>query len=517
MPYLAYMGWGGRRNYMEQIYLLYISTNVDGSFKDWRLVSEDTSVTGDSILSLNVSLALLPKTTLVYVDDLRKVKAFLYDGIVKDHTLAIDYSKNIEFRDWTCFTNEDEFNVMMDWQKQFATDKFPYLTPSQYSRKHIAKTQAGAATALMPDTVSALDTIYKAVHPGVLYCRDTEPAEDMLGLDISSAYIYSLVFKKHACTAPIKSNPNDWELYIGAEDKASIGYYKITYKCIFSIIHCFKDIDSKPLQKGRHTAEIMLSNVDLQLLMSIPQFEIYDIECVLLYTFKMDYLPADIRKFCIEQYLIKQGFIKDTPEYNRQKVILNSIYGNLLYDAGKILSAADPRRELHLRSKRASVCPQWGIFTMAYTKQAVIMFGIKSVGYKYSDTDSVYCAADTANRKLLARFNQSVMSENYALCDQLGYLDYDMDVLCKLGTFKVDAEIKRFRAWGYKTYAYETIDGKLIVKAAGCNKSEAETDPEVVFSEKFKPKKGTCKNVRFGPDWYVESDTYAYLLNALIK
>lgn len=145
------------------------------------------------------------------------------------------------------------------------------------------------------------------------------------------------------------------------------------------------------------------------------------------------------------------------------------------------------------------------------------MFGIKSVGYKYSDTDSVYCAADTANRKLLARFNQTVMSENYTLCDQLGYLDYDMDVLCRLGTFKVDAEIKRFRAWGYKTYAYETVDGKLIVKAAGCNKSEAETDPEIVFSESFKPKKGTCKNVRFGPDWYVESDTYAYLLNALIK
>ena len=149
MPYVAYMGWGGRRNYMEQIYLIYISTDVDGSFKEWRLVSEHSSVTGDSILSLNVSLALLPKTTLVYVDDLRKVKAFLYDGIVKDHTLAIDYSKNIEFRDWTCFTNEDEFNVMMDWQKQFAIDKFPYLTPSQYARKHIAKTQAGKAAELI--------------------------------------------------------------------------------------------------------------------------------------------------------------------------------------------------------------------------------------------------------------------------------------------------------------------------------------------------------------------------------
>ena len=517
MPYVAYMGWGGRHNYMEQIYLLYISANKDGSFKEWRLVSDSTSISDDNILSLTINLGLLPKTTLVYVDDLRKVKAFLYDGIVKDHGLAIDYSKNIEFRDWTCFTDEDEFNVMMDWQMQFATDKFPYLTPSQYARKHIAKTQAGAAADLMPDTPTALDTIYKAVHPGVLYCRDTEPAEDMLGLDISSAYIYSLVFKKHACTAPIKSNPDDWELYIGAEDKASIGYYKITYKCIFSIIHCFKDIDGKPLQKGKHTAEIMLSNVDLQLLMSIPQFEIYEIECVLLYTFKMDYLPADIRKLCVDQYLIKQGLNKDTLAYRRQKVVLNSIYGNLLYDASKILNAADPRRELHLRSKRASVCPQWGIFTMAYTKQAVIMFGIKSVGYRYSDTDSVYCAADTANRKLLARFNQNVMSENYALCDQLGYLDYDMDVLCELGTFKVDAEIKRFRAWGYKSYAYETIDGKLVVKAAGCNKSESETDPEVVFSKEFKPKRGTCKSVVFGHDQYIEDKTYAYLLHALIK
>ena len=517
MPYLAYMGWGGRRNYMEQIYLLCISTNNDGSFNNWQLVSESTSISNTTIDTLINALNALPKTTLVYVSNLGKVKAFLYEQIVKDHILAIDWGTNIEFRSWTMFTEDDEFNVMMDWQNQFNKDQYPYLTPSQYTRKHIAKTQTGCASELMPKTITQLDTIYKAVHPGVLYCRDTEITYDMLGLDISSAYIYSLVFKKHACTAPIETNPDDWELYIGAEDKASIGYYKITYKCLFSIIHCFKDIDGKPLQKGVHTADIMLSNIDIKLLMSIPQFQIESIECQLLYTFKMDYLPADIREFCINQYLIKQGLLKDSPAYKRQKVVLNSIYGNLLYDVRKILDADNPRLELKRRSKTVSVCPQWGIFTMAYTREAVISFGIKSVCYKYSDTDSVYCANDSANWRLLDEFNQKIMLNNYALCKTLSYETYDVDVLCELGTFKVDAKIARFRAWGYKTYAYETTNGKVVVKAAGCNKSEAETDADIVFSKDYKPKKGACTHINYGEGWYIESQTYAYILNALVK
>lgn len=516
MSYLAYMGWGGRHYYMEQIYLLHIVTSAEGKLSAWCMHSEDMHYYGTDITSLVETLCKLPKTTLVYVKDLRQVYAFLYADIHREHGLAIDWGTNIEFRSWSPFSKTESLAVLLDWQNQFTRDKYPYLTPSQYSRKQIAKTQAGCATVLMPKTVSRLATIYKAVQPGVLYNRDTEITEDMLGLDISSAYIYSLVFRKHACTAPIETNPSDWELYIGAEDKASIGCYKITYKCIFSIIHCFKDIDGKSLSKGHQTSEIILSNIDLKLLMSIPQFQIEDIECELLYTFKMDYLPADIRKFCVEQYLIKQGLLKDSPAYKRQKVVLNSIYGNLLYDAGKILSAADPRKELKLRSKSASVCPQWGIFTMAYTKQSVIGFGINAVCYKYSDTDSVYCADDTANRRLLKQFNNDILSENCELCELLGYQDYDTDVLCQLGTFKIDAEIKRFRAWGYKTYAYETIDSKLVIKAAGCNKRDAETDPEVVFSPEFRPRKGTVTSIYYDKDYYLETRDYSYRLDAMI-
>ena len=515
MSYIAYMGWGGSRRYNEKLYLLYIRTTDKGQFDSWKIVSDSDAQFGKTRQSLVDCLVTLPKTTLVYVKSLGQVYAFLYDNIRKDHEVAIEYGDNVEFRCWTMFTNEDEFNVMIDWQHIFAETKYPYLSPSQYSRKQIAKTQSGCAKDLMPTTVTDLDCLYKAVHPGVLYCRDKSTVTDILGLDISSAYIYSLVFCKHACTAPIESDPADWELYIGALDKASIGCYKITYNCVFSVIRCFKDIDGVPLSKGKHTVEIMLSNIDLQLLLSIPQFSIESLDCELLYTFKLDYLPADIRKFCIEQYLIKQGLLKDTPERARQKRILNSVYGNMLYDAKKILSASDPRRELYLRSKNASVCPQWGIFTMAYTKQAVIGLGIKSVGWRYSDTDSVYCSDDTANRILVEQFNNKILAENYKLCEQLGYMDYDLDILCKLGTFETDCECVRFRAWGYKTYAYETKSGKVVVKAAGCSKRDAETNADVVFSPDFKPSKGTVTHIDYDKDYYVETQDYDYIIDAI--
>lgn len=493
-------------------------TNTDGQLVSWKLYNNGNEVSGVYKATMFDVLKSLPKTTLVYVKNLEQVRAFLYDDIHKDHGISIDWGSNIEFRPWTLFTTEDEVNVMMDWQNIFNEDKFPYLTPSQYARKQIAKTQAGKAKDLLPDDHIDLECIYKAVQPGVLYCRDDEVHENVLGLDLSSAYIYSLVFCKHACSAPKDTNPDDWELYLNAEDRASIGCYKITYKCFFSIIHCFKDINGVSLDKGRRTVEIMLSNIDLRLLMSIPQFQIENIECELLYTFKMDYLPEDIRIFCIQQYLIKCGLTKETAAYVRQKVILNSVYGNMLYDANKILTADDPRRELWLRAKNASVCPQWGIFTMSYTKQAVIEFGIKAAGYLYSDTDSVYCFDDSANRRLREEFNQKIMSQNYALCEKFGYDKIgNVDLICQLGTFKVDSECKRFRAWGYKTYAYETKSGKVKVKAAGCNKKDAETDAKVVFSEDFKPRKGTVTKVDSHQDYYVERQTYDYIIDAMMK
>lgn len=528
MSYVSRMGWGGRHTYQEQIVLLYMLTNDNGQLIGWKMYSNGNMVEGEGKDSMVNTIQSLPKTTLVYVKNLEQVRAFLYDDIHKDHGISIDWGSNIEFRPWKLFTDEDEVNVMMDWQNLFNEDKFPYLTPSQYTRKQIAKTQAGKAKDLLPEDHVDLECIYKAVQPGVLYCRDDEIHENVIGLDLSSAYIYSLVFCKHACSAPKDTNPNDWELYLNAEDRASIGCYKITYKCFFSIIHCFKDINGQSLDKGKHTVEIMLSNIDLQLLMTIPQFQIESIECELLYTFKMDYLPEDIRIFCIQQYLIKCGLTRETAAYIRQKVILNSVYGNMLYDAGKILNSDNPKRELWLRAKNASVCPQWGIFTMSYTKQSVVEFGIKAAGYLYSDTDSVYCFDDTANRRLCDEFNQKIMSQNYALCEKFGYDKIgNVDLICKLGTFKVDSECKRFRAWGYKTYAYEKqpyydengklIKGKVVVKAAGCNKKDAETDAKIVFSEDFKPSKGTVTKVDSHKDYYVERQTYDYIIDAMMK
>ena len=524
--YKAHMGWGGCHNYNEKIYLLYIMTNELGKISNWRLRSETTDVAGDDMETMLVYLSRLPKTTLVFVDDLRKVRAFLYERITKDHTVAIDYDSNIEFRSWSPFAEENEFNVMMKWQQSFVEGKFPYLTPSRCSRKAIADGRNGSAKELWPKNVTDLKTIGLAVHPGVLYCRDTEIAYNMLGFDISSAYIYSLVFCKHASSAPTESNPADWELYINAEDSGTIGYYTIEYNCVFSIIRCFKDVYGQPLKTGHHTAKIMLSNIDLRLLMQIPQFRIESISCSVLYVFSMDYLPIEIRKYCIELYLRKQSLPKHSIDRDRIKVELNSIFGNMLYDMNKILESDDPKHALRIRARNASVCPQWGIYTMAYTKQAVIGLGIKAVGYRYSDTDSIYCADDSYNRKLFDEYNNNLVSHNYEIATMFNYEQYgDIDTICHLGLFDVDAEIARFRAWGYKTYAYETqptkdengeiVPGELVVKASGVSQKYCSTDADIVFSKDYKPKPGAMTRISYGKDWYTTTKDHAWMFECM--
>lgn len=471
---------------------------------------------------------------IIYIDDLTKIRGFLYNqiGANDDHDLYIDINC-IEFRSYRHWTKETDLDIISDtmahWFELFINDKYFYFTPNQLNRKRIHKLMSDYCKVDYPDSVQ-YNQVMRAVHGGVLYYNKLPSQHGMLGFDITSAYIYSLVFCKHVSSKPTVVNPDDWYSYIGKADVGSIGIYEIEYNHPINNISCYKDLDDNPLKSGHHIVQIALTNIDLEQIFNLKHIQIINCNCKYLLDYKLDYLPYAFRKYCIDSYINKCNQVKNSIAYINAKVQLNGIFGNLIltnvqkaydqeyknsHDVVKATKAADRAYDELDKSTR----PEWGVFTMAYCKKLVYTLGLQVSGWRYSDTDSIYCDDDSANRQIVEQFNNKIMTENYKLCEQLGYTDYDMDKLCKLGTFDLDSEIERFRVWGNKTYAYKTKSGKYVIKAAGCNKAELPADDSIFDNENYKPSVGTRKYTGYDEQGYYETNSYGELglLRSLIR
>jgi hypothetical protein len=352
-------------------------------------------------------------------------------------------------------------------------------------RKQMQASLKDVPTEQIYPSLNQLPLIAKSVHGGICYARDQKVHYDMLGFDLISAYIYGIAFKKHACEAPQYCDPDKWECYINAEDYGTIGRYIITYTSVFSAISCFKDLDGKSLRTGTHTVDIALCNIDLRTLLAIPNIQIHEVKCTTLYIFKLDYLPKDIRDYCVDLFIQKRNAPKDSEERKRIKQVLNAgLFGNFLHSMKVILEAPRKDRNDVYKKQNKKLCPQWGIFTMAYVKNIVFSIGLKAVEWVYSDTDSVYCKNDTFNIKLFIDYNNDLYNKNKKLCAYFGY----PDEVAELGTFEFDEPIVRFKSYKRKQYWYETKSGEVIIKAAGCDKAQFENiDANTVFSEDWVP------------------------------
>lgn len=533
--------------YVDECYVLNIDVTNHTECAGWTLRSAKHNYSGKTIDDLNTTLNVLRSMyeleyrndynsdfLIIYIDDLTKIRGFLYNQISAndDCDMYIDIDC-IEFRSYTHWTKETDLDVVFDtmnhWYETFTRDGYFYFTPNQMNRKIISKMMPNYCKDVYPDKIQYTQ-VMRAVHGGVLYYNKLPATHNMIGLDITSAYIYSFVFCKHAVSEPKNVNPDDWYSYIGKADVGSIGIYEIEYNHPVNNISCYKDLDDNPLESGHHTVQIALTNIDIELLMNLKHIQIIAVKCMYLLDYKLDYLPLAFRKYCIDCYIDKCNQPKNTIAYINSKVRLNGIFGNLImtnvrkaYDAEfkdshsivKATRAADKAYDELDRSTR----PEWGVFTMAYCKRLVYTLGLQVAGWRYSDTDSIYCDDDSANRKLVEQFNAKIMTENYRLCEQLGYMDYDLEKICKLGTFDFDAEIERFRVWGNKTYAYKTVDGKYVIKAAGCNKAELPADDSIFDDENYKPSVGTRVYTSYDEHGYYETTSYGELglLQALAR
>lgn len=509
MFYSAKVGWGECHTYSSDYGMLYINSKDDGRFDNFTLkISDGKIFKGRTLTQLNEIFGVLTHNfetrsdhardlMLVFVRDLNQVRAYIpYDNDIGRRII----SGHIEFRCWEDFAKKDVEAAIAEWNSTFIKNGYPYLTPSQMPRKQMQTALKNNPTDKIYPSLIQLPLIAKSVHGGICYARDQEIHNDMLGFDLVSAYIYSIAFKKHACEAPQYCNPDKWECYINAEDYGTIGRYTITYTSVFSAISCFKDVDGNSLRTGTHTVDIALCNIDMRTLFAIPKLQIHEVKCETLYIFKLDYLPKPIRDYCVDIFIQKCHAPKDSEERKRIKLILNAgLFGNFLHSMNIILDTPRKDRKDAYKKQNKKLCPQWGIFTMAYVKNIVFSIGLTAVEWAYSDTDSVYCKKDSFNIHLFDEYNSKLIDKNLKLCKYFGY----PNEAAKLGTFEFDEPILRFKANKRKQYWYETKSGEVIVKAAGCDKKQFENiDTNTVFSEGWEPPAGKRHIVTWAEGMY---------------
>jgi hypothetical protein len=333
------------------------------------------------------------------------------------------------------------------------------MTSSQMSRKIVKsackKDKVTLADDISPKTFPEYKIIKKSAHGGVNYCPclGEDIKHNIIQVDLKSAYIYDYILP-HCVSAGVSYDAPTED--VRGENQLSIGIYNITYSTTNSLVKCFKDVNDKsPIITGEKvTGKFVLNNVAYDLFTSL--ITIYDVECTSITVYDCDYLPK-----CYTDTLVNFFIKKETStggEKAVNKIAINSIYGNSLR---KFTTLQE------FKSAERVFAPQWGSFIVAYCQKAIIELGTQLEGWLYSNTDSIFCYDTPENRKKIAEYNKQAQLTVKAFCDRNGY---DYEVLKKLGSFEIENEIVRFKAIAIGHYAYKTKDGRVVVKASGCNK-----------------------------------------------
>lgn len=453
--------------------------DANGLFKSGETV-EDFIYTLQNLVDfykLEVYNNFSKDSILIYVDNVEKIYGFFLKYVTAEfmpHSCEI--CRFFEFRNYKTWQKDivyakEAARIMQKFVDEFfVPEKYFYLTPNQRTRKLLSKAckeeKSTVAKDAFPENPFAYNVLRSALFGGICYCPlpGVIKEKPILGLDIKSAYIYSLLTKKFPVSKAKEENPENWEFYVKNEFEGSLGTYKITYTTASTIVHCFKDLNGKNLVSGQNvTVTLTLTNIDLDILLNLEKVYIKEVVCTYLEVYDLDYLPRYVVARLVEEYLKKSHIDKEkNPElYKLQKTILNGIYGNCI----KKIDFA------YFGSKKngAYLTPQWGIWTTSYTKQHLLGLALQMSGWLYSDTDSIYCYDTIQNRNLLKAYNEKTRKIMASFCERTGYIHPE---LLELGEFELEHEIVKFKALKQKEYLFTTKEGKIIVKAAGCSKEE---------------------------------------------
>lgn len=453
--------------------------DANGLFKSGETV-EDFIYTLQNLVDfykLEVYNKFSKDSILIYVDNVEKIYGFFLKYVTAEfmpHSCEI--CRFFEFRNYKTWQKDivyakEAARIMQKFVDEFfVPEKYFYLTPNQRTRKLLAKAckeeKSTVAKEAFPENPFAYNVLRSALFGGICYCPlpGVTKEKPILGLDIKSAYIYSLLTQRFPVSKAKEEDPKNWEFYIKNEYEGSLGTYKITYTTASSIVHCFKDLSGTNLSSGENvTVTLTLTDVDLAIILSLEKVYIKEVVCTYLEVYDLDYLPRYVVARLVEEYLKKSSIDKEkNPElYKLQKTILNGIYGNCI----KKIDFA------YFGSKKngAYLTPQWGIWTTSYTKQHLLGLALQMSGWLYSDTDSIYCYDTNQNRDLLKAYNEKTRKIMTSFCERTGYIHPE---LLELGEFELEHEIVKFKTLKQKEYLFTTKEGKIVVKAAGCSKEE---------------------------------------------
>ena len=503
--------WHNFTSYFEKPFVLKIrwkNYKTYGRLEGWDLSSSDEKYSGQSPIEFKNALIDIRNKYLlgvhnqnwrdcviIYIDHIEKINGY-FGFLVTDIFPKKEEDEDIEpdpiyyqlldvfevrsFLPWKENATEDEALELMNtiYEKYFIPEKYFYLTPNQRMRKRIAKAcskeKSNTAKNVFPATENDYAISKLAVFGGLCYCKVPNFlfTDNMMALDLVSAYIYSFLVKKHCVTKAKEVNSDLWEAYISNETKASIGIYDLEYDTVDTAVRVFKDEDGEnfPVEKGAKVRAVLCST-DLETILNMRKVYVKKVECLYLEEYCMRYLDKYMREALLTEYLNKKRINKVTQpyEYAQQKIVLNGIAGNAQkYEKTK-------KGYLNAR-KNASIAPQWGIFLTAYVRQMVIFLGQTLKGWRYSDTDSIYCLDNFENRKKVDEFNDTIRD---SLKDFCNLFDYNYEELKDLGTFKIEEEIKKFVSFSAKHYAYMTKYDEVVVKAAGCDKDNQTFDKHI--------------------------------------
>lgn len=503
-----------------------------GYVKEWMLCNDKgATFRGETIPELINTLALLKneynlKTReckgeasskdllVIYTDNLNKLYRFIknHNVITDKFSLYFQVMDNIEFRE--CWLSEDVDTApkIAHWAQfmidnLFIIDKYFYLTSNQIVRKRlkrkISKLDNNIAKDIYPDSFDLYNYLRKAHFGGILYVPYPKLVipDPMIEIDIKSAFPWCLLTQKHCMSVSELAEKDYWEYYTESTSKMAIGKYRITYSSYSKKITCYKNSNGEHCLRGDNiTDTFTMTSIDLKNFLDIVNAT--NVECIRLYEYDLDYLPKHIRDQIVEEYAKKEELKRTKPhseELALQKVTLNGIYGDADRN-WKSVKAYDEDK------KNPNFAPQWGILTSSYAKDVIMRLGAQLKGWYYSATDSIFCLDTPENRAKIDEYNNHVRQINKEFCEMF---DYDYTILSELGTFDIEEEIIKFRAFGPNSYLFTRKDGSICIKACGCPKSYrnnmTEEEKEALYDKKvdhipvgdrvhyiFNPEKTSC-------------------------
>ena len=436
---------------------------------------------------------------LIYTDNLQKAKGFLQPIITEDkieHCFQV--CNNIEFRDINQFNDECETALDIAKYAQFLFDELfipdndVYLTAPQWARHRIKKAlgKNNISPSLMPMDYATYVKDRKAIFGGMHWVKriryNYTTKNDVLikYFDITSAYPYVMTCKKYQAE-PLKSvNPDEYKNY-DLEEYFTIGTYIINYDCKYSNISTYKDIYGKNLiyNEGLNTTKIRCCGTDLITISKMC--DSIDIMCIELSVAKIDYLPKEIIDEIIYQFKKKENLRGTGAKYDLQKIVVNSISGDLTRKAwdnyiSKYLSThkgnrfiRDKYNNLYKKfvSKKCIYSMYWGIQVTAYVR-AIIFDICQKTDAIYGDTDGLFFYGYKENLDIIYMYNKMI--------------DKELQIE-KLGRFKEEdtSDIDNFIAFNVKSYAYTSIKAKGIIKHfSGMNKEFSDKIDYDIFTKR---------------------------------